>query len=66
VFTKHGSRHYVNSTLHHTMFLFLSAIIARDEHFKSPFCHGRFLVVKVRMLAKNVINHVPPCAGYLR
>jgi hypothetical protein len=64
VITEHESRRYVNGRVHDTMGLLLSAIITRDEHFKSPLCHTSFRAVKMRVKTENGLNQKSSFTSY--
>jgi hypothetical protein len=62
---EHKSRRYVSGTVHHTVLFVLPTVVAGHNNLVAPFPHTGFRVMKVRVLAENVLNDVTSFAGYL-
>jgi len=65
VLAEHKSRRYVSGTVHHAVLFLLPTVVAGHNNLVAPLPHTGFRVMKMRVLAKNVLNDVTPFAGYL-
>jgi hypothetical protein len=65
VLAEHKSRRYVSGTVHHAVLFLLPTVVAGHNNLVAPLPHTGFRVMKMRILAENVLNDVTSFAGYL-